>query len=190
MTVQAIQQTGENEAYATVVAPDALRFERLLPGPIERVWAYLTESDKRAKWFGAGDMEPRAGSMVTLRVRHADLSPQVAPIPEKFKSFESGVSMEQRVLRFEPPHILSLTWGDKDAPSEVTFELTTEGEAVRLILTHTRLAGRAAMANAASGWHTHLAILVERLNDRIPPSFWTLFSEFEAGYQTRIMQAG
>ena len=26
---------------------NTVRFERLLPGPIDRIWQYLTESDKR-----------------------------------------------------------------------------------------------------------------------------------------------
>ena len=26
-----------------------VRFERILPGPIERVWSYIVESDKRRK---------------------------------------------------------------------------------------------------------------------------------------------
>ena len=175
-----------NNAPATVIRDGAIRLERVLPGPIERVWAYLTESDKRAKWFGAGEMEPRAGSSVAFWIRHADLSPRIVPIPDKFKAFEGGVSIEQRILKFEPPHVLCLTWGDKGAPSEVTFELTAEGDKVRLVLTHTRIADRVTMANAASGWHTHLAILAARLNDRVPTSFWTLFSEVEADYQTRI----
>lgn len=29
--------------YGVVTEPDAVRFKRVLPGPIERVWAYLTE---------------------------------------------------------------------------------------------------------------------------------------------------
>ncbi|MEQ8750919.1 MAG: hypothetical protein RIC52_14200 [Amphiplicatus sp.] len=35
----------------------SIRFERLLPGPIERVWAYLTEPEKRAEWFAGGVTE-------------------------------------------------------------------------------------------------------------------------------------
>jgi uncharacterized protein YndB with AHSA1/START domain len=34
--------------FATATATDTLRIERILPGPVERVWAYLTERDKRA----------------------------------------------------------------------------------------------------------------------------------------------
>jgi len=32
-----------------VLDRQTVRFRRVLPGPIERVWAYLTEADKRAK---------------------------------------------------------------------------------------------------------------------------------------------
>jgi uncharacterized protein YndB with AHSA1/START domain len=34
--------------YGALLSDDAIRFERLLPGPIERIWVYLTQSDKRA----------------------------------------------------------------------------------------------------------------------------------------------
>jgi uncharacterized protein YndB with AHSA1/START domain len=39
---------------ATLIEPGTVKMERLLPGPVERVWAYITESDKRAKWLCAG----------------------------------------------------------------------------------------------------------------------------------------
>jgi hypothetical protein len=29
------------------------------------------------------------------------------------------------------------------------------------------------MINVAGGWHTHLGILVDRLNERVPPPFWS-----------------
>ena len=34
---------------ATLIEPGTVKMERLLPGPVERVWAYLTESKKRAR---------------------------------------------------------------------------------------------------------------------------------------------
>ncbi|CFN67405.1 Uncharacterised protein [Bordetella pertussis] len=33
----------------------SIRFERLLPGPIERVWAWLADADKRARWLAGGE---------------------------------------------------------------------------------------------------------------------------------------
>ena len=41
--------------------------ECLLPGPIERVWDYLTDSTKRGKWFAFGKPSRR---LITARPRH------------------------------------------------------------------------------------------------------------------------
>ena len=38
-----------------------VRLERLLPGPIERVWAFITESDLRRQWLAAGEFELTVG---------------------------------------------------------------------------------------------------------------------------------
>ena len=43
--------------YGELIEPTTLRIQRLLPGPIERIWAYLTDSDLRSKWLAAGAME-------------------------------------------------------------------------------------------------------------------------------------
>ena len=43
-----------------------LTVERTLPGPIERVWAYLTEPDKRARWLGGGVLGSPTFSTSTL----------------------------------------------------------------------------------------------------------------------------
>jgi hypothetical protein len=42
------------------------------------------------------------------------------------------------------------------------------------------------MISVGGGWHTHLAVLNERLNGRIPPSFWTLFGDIEDQHAKRI----
>ena len=47
--------------YGVVTDAGTVRLERILPGPIERVWSYLTESEKRGQWFAAGEMELRVG---------------------------------------------------------------------------------------------------------------------------------
>ena len=47
---------------------NTLRIERRLPGPIERVWAYLVESEKRALWFAGGvwDLHPGGEARVVF----------------------------------------------------------------------------------------------------------------------------
>jgi uncharacterized protein YndB with AHSA1/START domain len=46
--------------------PATLKIQRLLPGPIERVWAFLTESELRRKWLAAGQMEMKVGARFEL----------------------------------------------------------------------------------------------------------------------------
>ena len=47
--------------YGVVLESGAVRFERLLPGPVERVWSYLTESEKRGQWLASGVFDLRVG---------------------------------------------------------------------------------------------------------------------------------
>jgi uncharacterized protein YndB with AHSA1/START domain len=175
--------------YGTITEPGTIRFERLLPGPIERVWAYLTESDKRGKWLASGAVEPRVGGRVELHFKHADLSPQQEKIPDKYKQYENGVGFTAHVTRCEPPRLLSHTWNEElPGDSEVTFELTPRGEDVLLVLTHRRLAP-SDMLGVSGGWHTHLDILVDNLNDRVPRPFWSTYAPLEAEYEGRVKAA-
>jgi len=176
-------QVDPNAAPGVVISPGDIQFRRLLPGPIERVWAYLTESDKRAKWFAAGNTEPRVGGSVELHFDHAVLSSE--PAPEKYKEFvtELGPFYTECVTHYEPPKRLSWTWdGGEAGPSEVTFELTPQGNQVLLVLTHRRLAKKH-MPGIASGWQTHLAVLVEQLSNRPLPAFWSILDEAEDQYK-------
>lgn len=169
--------------FGRVIAPAEVRFERLLPGPIETVWEFLVDSDKRSQWLASGAMELREGGAVELRFQHRDLSPHKAAAPERFKEMdEKGHVSHERVLRLQPPRLLVISWGK----SEVTFELAPEGKNVRLILTHRKLPTRAEMVQTSGGWHTHLAILVERANGRVPQPFWRVFGDIEAEYEKRI----
>jgi len=180
------EEQGVSE-YGIVTEPGTIRFERVLPGPIERVWAYLTEPEKRGKWFASGPMELRADGPVELHFRHADLSPHVEETPDRYKQYEKGHTSYGRVTRCEPPRLLSFMWGEEVGDdSEVTFELTPRGRDVLLVLTHRRLGDRAMMAPVAGGWHTHLGILVDHLNGREPRPFWSTHAQLEAEYEKRL----
>jgi uncharacterized protein YndB with AHSA1/START domain len=181
------ESSRDESAYGVIVGPDTVRFERLLPGPIERVWSYLVESDKRGKWFASGEMEPRVGGTVEFFIRHADLSIHQAPIPERYRAVENGHRSRQRVLQFEPPRVLAFTFGEPpQEASEVTFELTPQGDKVLLVLTHRKLANKKMMEGVSGGWHSHLSVLVERLNNREPRAFWTIHGEIDGVYEKRF----
>lgn len=171
--------------YGTLIAPDAIRFERLLPGPIERVWAFITESEKRARWLASGEMPLTVGSRFQMRFRHADLTPHDEVTPERYKAIEDGVTMDFAITACEPPRLLRHTWPEGSSESEVTYELKPEGKAVRLVLTHRRLSHEA-MHQVGPGWHAHLDILAEHIAGRTPPPFWATHARLEADYSQRL----
>ena len=79
-----------------------VRFERMLPGPIETVWAHLTDTRLMPAWFGDDSViEPRAGGAVRLLGGHI-----------------RGV-----VTQWRPPTKLVHTWnvfGPNDGPDAVS----------------------------------------------------------------------
>ena len=170
--------------YCVVSEPGTVRLERVLPGPIERVWAYLTESEKRGKWLAPGKIELRVGGRVELTFRHADLSGEKTT-PDRYKKAE-GYEMRGRVTRCDPPRLLSYTWDEKSGDSEVSFELTPRGADVVMVLTHHRLVDRATMVSVASGWHAHVGILIDNLQGVEPRRFWSTHAKLEAEYEKRI----
>lgn len=172
--------------YGVVTESRTVQLKRLLPGPIGRVWAYLTESEKRGKWFASGPMEMRAGGKLEFHFHNSELAPGGEQPPERYKECEGMVSTG-RVIRYEPPHVLSFMWGEEQGDeSEVTFELTKEGEQVLLVLTHRNLRNRQEMVSVASGWHVHVGVLMDQLNGRQPEPFWSKLERLEAEYDKRI----
>jgi uncharacterized protein YndB with AHSA1/START domain len=171
--------------YGEAIAKDTVRIERLLPGPIERVWAYLTESEKRGKWLASGEMELRVGGKVELRFLHSSLTPHQEPTPERFKNMDCGTGFDSTVTQCDPPRLLAYTW-DGDT-SEVKFELAPQGEKVLLVITHTRLRNRDEMVNVAAGWHAHVGIMEDNLRDQTPRPFWSTWQRLEEEYKRRLV---
>ena len=174
-----------DDSFGQVREPGTFRIERLLPGPIERVWSYLTEPEKRRRWFGGGPMELRVGGDVKLQFKFAELSAETTP-PTKPGECE----VPGRVTRCDPPRLLSYTWGSGPDASEVTFELTPQGKDVLLAITHRRLGDRGTMVSVASGWHTHLGILTDLLNGGEPRPFWATKILLEEQYLERFATLG
>jgi uncharacterized protein YndB with AHSA1/START domain len=129
-----------------------VRFERRLPGPIEKVWAHLTQPDELPGWYGAGSViEPREGGAVRLNDGHI-----------------RGV-----VTQWRPPFKLAHTWnvfspGETVSPfpeSYLTVELAADGAAVALTLVHLPVLERFEPQNAM-GWATFLDVLDDAANGR------------------------
>ena len=168
----------------TSTEPGTVRLERLLPGPIERVWAYLTESDKRATWFASGAFDLRVGGKADLLFDHSKLSSE-KEFPDEHKD-KKGMGFPGKITRVEPPHLLAYTFGGTTPESEVTFELEPRGKDVMLVLTHRRLPNRKAMVGVASGWDAHVGILADRLNGVEPRPFWTTHARLKSEYEAKL----
>lgn len=177
-----------NDDHGKFTAPGEVRLTRLLPGPIERVWDYLTDPEKRARWFAGGPMELKAGGKLKLHFRHKNISPNETPPEQYLQYHDPGDHMDGRVLRCEPPRVLSYTFGEH---SDVTFELTPQGKQVLLVLTHrSRGEDIPEISNYASGWHTHFSILLALLEDAPPPPFWATHARLKAEYEKERAAAG
>lgn len=173
--------------HGELIAPGAVRFERLLPGPMERVWAFLTEPAKRAQWLCGGAMELRVGGHVELAFEHANLSPFEDDLPpEKYSDMPARVSYEGEVIECDPPRLLTFLWKDTDADSVVSFALAEVGERVLLTLTHERLDKYEHLIGACGGWHTHLDILAEVMAGLQPQPFWARHANMEQEYEVRL----
>jgi uncharacterized protein YndB with AHSA1/START domain len=166
--------------YGRLVEPATLRIERLLPGPIGRVWAYLTESDLRRQWLASGTMDLVAGEEFELVWRNNELTD---PPGERPPGFGEEHRMKSRITELDPPQRLAFTWGDN---GDVTFELRTQGNEVLLTLTHRRIAGRDMLLKVSAGWHAHLDVLVARMNDRDPEPFWDSWAKLQKDYDARL----
>jgi uncharacterized protein YndB with AHSA1/START domain len=155
-------------------APDAIRLERLLDAPVEAVWRYLTQAELRREWFmGGTDAAP--GAEFELLVDHDNLSEEDVPYPETHECYKGAVWRE-RVIRFEPPHLLETTFqGGKNGI--VTYELSGDGGKTRLVLTHSGIKSPEDFQGFGGGWTTHLAVLEERLAGRKVPNFWALHDQ-------------
>ncbi|HWB06752.1 MAG TPA: SRPBCC family protein [Verrucomicrobiales bacterium] len=170
-----------NDTYGQRTAKGEVTFIRLLPGPLERVWSYFVESDKRAKWLASGPLEPRVGGRIDFHFRQGDLSEEKNP-PPVYAHLEEGTHVPGIVTRCKPPGLFSFTWGTEKASSEVIVRLAAVDRQVRLVLTHRRLAGVSDERNVAGGWHVHLDFLLALLEGAPPPLYWTELQRVKAEY--------
>ena len=168
-----------------ITLPGEVRFARLLPGPIEQVWAYLTDPVKRQTWLASGAMEAQVGGKVELEFFHSKLSPGEKPSPE-YSDFEDGHKMEGVLLHYQAPRVLAFTWGGGAQKSEVTIELKPHGKQVQMVLTHRKLLDREQIESVSGGWHVHLMFLIAVLEKRKPPLFWATHAKMKGEYAKRL----
>jgi len=168
------------DAYGVLTEPATLTIQRRLPGPIERVWAYLTESDLRRRWLAAGEMELTVGAPFEFVWRNDELTD---PPGQKPAGFGEEHRMQSRITELDPPRKLAITWGSTGG---VTFTLEPQGHEVLLTLVHHRVPDRSVLLNVSAGWHAHLDILAARVRGEEPEPFWDGWSRLKQEYDRRL----
>jgi len=164
------------DTYGTLIDSATLKFQRTLPGPVENIWAYLTESELRRQWLAAGQMTMKPGSSFELVWRNDELTD---PPGQRPPGFSDEHRMASRIVEIEAPHKLVFTWGDS---GDVTVELEPQGEQVQLTLTHRGLPDREAVLMIAAGWHGHLDLLSDRVTGKASMPFWDSWSRLQEEY--------
>ena len=170
------------DPHGELIEPTTLKIERLLPGPIERCWAFLTESDLRRQWLAAGDMPLEVGAEFELVWRNDELTDPPGRRPD---GFDAEHRLTSRILAVDPPRRLAFTFG---GAGEVEIDLAPVGDAkVLLTLVHRWLPDRAMLIKVAAGWHVHLDVLVARAEQRRPEGpFWDVWGALKDDYDRRL----
>jgi len=168
------------DAHGALIEPTTLRIQRLLPGPIERAWEWLTDSDLRRRWLAAGAMDLTPGASFEFVWRNDELSDSPSERPANFEP-ESRARMQ--ILTVDPPHSLSFEW---PGAGEVSWALEPQGDEVLFTVTHRRVSDRSLLLNVSAGWHMHLDILAARAAGRKAPSFWAGWRALKVDYEQRL----
>ncbi len=168
------------EAYGILTEPATLTIQRLLPGPIERVWTYLTESELRRQWLAAGEMEMKVGAPFEFVWRNDELTD---PPGQRPPGHSGEHRMQGHITALDPPNKLSISWGSTGG---VSFTLEPRGKDVLLTVTHHRVTDRAILLKVSAGWHMHLDVLMARMMGKNPTPFWDGFSRLQTEYERRM----
>ena len=119
----------------TIDGRPALRFERRLAFPVERVWRAVSVPAELERWFPvAADWTPAPGEVIEV----------------------GGGTGE--VLEVEPPHRLAWTF----AGQFYSFDLVADGDGCRLTFIHV-MDDRGLTAQTATGWETYFSRLEPHL---------------------------
>ena len=168
----------------TLVEPGTVKLDRLLPGPIERVWAFITESDKRARWLAAGEFDLRVGGRIRLEFDNGRLSAGKEAPPQHKGREKHG--FDGVITRLDAPRLLAHTWMWNGGNTEVSYELTPRGKDVQLVIVHRRLDESGLRLAVMAGWDAHTGILADLLNGVAPRPFWETHDRLQKEYAAEM----
>lgn len=141
---------------------------RLLEDNVDNAWAALTEPDKLVQWLAPGSIELKKGGTAKLNFT------------------DSGIVIDSTVTAIEPKRVLEYSWSGPGEPLRpLRYELTPEGDAVRLKLTLRVPAGEDA-GRSCAGFDAHLEMLAAALAG-VPIKFpFELFKAARETYRAQL----
>ena len=140
----------------TISQTGQITFRRTLPGSIDKVWAFLTQSDKLKAWYGEGVIEARPGGRVSLMGGH------VRGIVTQARAPETLIYSWNVHDPADPPDAVSAY-----PESYLSLSLADAGSQTLLILLHLPVPERF-QKQSAMGWHTFLDMIADGLNGGSP----------------------
>ena len=139
--------------YETYEGKPAVRFERVYPHAVDRVWRMVTVPEELAAWFPSTvELDLREGGAMRFTVPDREVEPRAG-----------------RVVELDPPRLFAFLWGS----DLLRLELAAEGDGTRLTLLQT-LGSEDEAARNAAGWHVCLDRLGGEESDWEP-----LYAEYE-----------
>jgi len=155
-----MQEEDANDSIATTETIYRLDWERAYRLGMERVWSALSNEDEITAWMKfPTKLEPRVGGAI-----HIDFSAQG--------------SLEGIVCNYEPPRLLTYTWGD----SLVSWKLEGDESETRLRFSHIGVRPEL-LAGLGAGWHGFLNQLEEHLTGSSRPD---RYRELKDRYEKEI----
>jgi len=159
-----------------------VEYKRLLPGPIDLAWDYLTKPELLKTWFNDVTLEPRQGGAIEVRFSNG--------------KGECGAAGVHGVIReFRKPHAFAFTWvqqrsqpdGSTKASDEgeVRFELQQSGDKVLLTLRHSRIPTHE-LPNYGGGWHAYLDNLASRISGNGAIDVMQVFHSLRPRYDDKV----
>lgn len=159
------------ELHAAADGRFALRFERMLAHPPERVWQALTDAGALRAWFPAMvDIEQREGAPLRFELtEEAKL---------RFALPDEQATAEGEITALERHRVLAYTWADE----LLRWELTATGQGCLLVFT-TVFGSLEVAADQGAAWHAALEMLEACLDGRDADwSQWERAEQLAADY--------
>jgi uncharacterized protein YndB with AHSA1/START domain len=172
----------KQEGLGTVEERDgrrALRFERVLDHPVDRVWSALTEPEQLKGWLAAAEeLDLVEGGTVVLRWQttgnREEWESYGVILPDDFDPEVEDV-VHGTITAVDPPRLLEL---DTDRFGILRWELRDQGSgcALTFINVVTDELPDEMTAQVLAGWHSHLDTLADALagSPRLDWSKWSL----------------